>query len=344
MKTITIGKKKIGENEPIFIIAEAGSNHNRKITQAKKLIEIAADAGADAVKFQIFKAEQHYSKKTPKFSYLKSEKSTFNIIKENELPREWIQELSEHSKENNIIFLATPSDREAIDILETINVPAYKWASFEIVDLPLLQYVSSKGKPIFLSTGLSKLGEIEEAIDTIISTGNKNIVLLHCVSLYPSEVKLVNLRAMDTLRQAFNTPVGFSDHTLGLTIPIAAAARGASVIEKHFTISRKLKGPDHRFSLEPKELKEMIKSIRDVELSLGSPIKKTQYEEKEMEKLARRSIIARVDILRGTKITKEMLTIKRPGYGIKPKFIDIVVGREAKKDIMEDECITWEMV
>ena len=225
-----------------------------------------------------------------------------------------------------------------------MDVPAYKWASFEIVDLPLLKYAAGKGKPLLLSTGMCNLADIQEAIDTARSAGNEDIVLLQCTSLYPTQPNQVNLGMMDTMRNAFHLPVGLSDHTLGISVPVAAVARGACVIEKHCTLSRKLKGPDHPFALEPDELKQMVEAIREVEASLGSSIKQMIPDEEEMARLARRSIIARVDIPKGTKLTEDMLIIKRPGYGIRPKFLDIIIGRGAKRDIEKDDIITWEMV
>jgi len=344
---IKIGDRWVGEGELCFIIAEAGANHDKKLRQAKELINVAANAGADAVKFQVYSAETLYSKKTPQFSYLReldTGKSTYEVIRENELPREWLDELAKYCQSKGIIFIATPFDREAVDQLYEIGVPTYKWASFEMVDLPLLKYAAGKGKPMFLSTGMCNLADIQEAVDTVHSTGNEDIVLLHCTSLYPTLPNEVNLRMMDTIRNVFHLPVGLSDHTLGTAIPIAAVARGACVIEKHFTLNRKLKGPDHPFAVEPDELKQMVKAIREVEESLGSPIKKMIPEEEEMARLGRRSIIAKVDIPKGTELTEDMLIIKRPGYGIKPKFLGIIIGREVKKDIEKDDIITWEMI
>jgi len=343
---IKIGNRWIGEGKPVFVIAEAGANHDRKLEQAKELIDIAVEAKADAVKFQTYRAETLYSKKTPQFSYLKDlekGKSTYDIIKENELPREWQKKLYEYACSKNIIFLSTPFDKQAIDELEPF-VPAYKWSSFTIVDLPLLGYAASKMKPMIISTGMCNLADIQEAIDTIYSQKNDNIVLLHCTSLYPTQPNQVNLRMMDTIQNAFYLPVGLSDHTIGIFIPIAAVARGAKVIEKHFTISRKLKGPDHPFALEPKELSEMIMGIREVEESIGFAKKQIIPGEEEMARLGRRSIIAKTDIPAGTKITEDMIIIKRPGYGISPKFINIVIGREAKEDIEADDIINWEMI
>lgn len=347
IKKVKIGDRRVGEGEPTFIIAELGANHDRNLNQAKELIDVAVDAGADAVKFQVYNAETLYSEKTPQFSYLEelsAGKSIYEVIKENELPREWMEELAEYSRDKDIIFFATPFDREAIDQLYEVGVPVYKWASFEIVDLPLLKYAAGKGKPMLLSTGMCDLADIQVAVDTVCSTGNEDIVLLHCTSLYPTELRQVNLRMMDTMRDAFQVPVGLSDHTLGITIPIAAVARGACVIEKHFTLSRKFKGPDHPFALEPEELRQMVKAIRGVEESFGSPIKKMIPDEEEMARLGRRSIIAGVNIPKGTRLTEDMVTIKRPGYGIEPKFLGIVIGREARRDIEKDDIITWEII
>ena len=343
MQKICVGDRTIGEEEPCFIMAEAGSNHNGKLDNAKKLIDVAAEVKADAVKFQIFKAENLYSKYTPEFSYLKG-KNTYELIKSIETPREWIKELAGYCKEKDIVFLASAFDFEAVDLLDKY-VPAFKIASFEITDLELLKYAAEKGKPMIISAGMANLGEIEDAINVTKSVGNEDIILLHCNSLYPTPVEIVNLKAIETMKNAFKMPIGFSDHTLGTHIPIAAVATGACVIEKHFTLDRNLPGPDHSFAIEPDELKEMVRCIRDLEKAKGSGIKeKSKLESEEIYIKARRSVHGKVDIPKGTKITRDMLIIKRPGYGIKPKFIDIVVGREAKRDIKEDEWITWEMV
>ena len=341
---VKIGDRLVGGGELTFIIAEAGANHNRDFDMAKKLIDVAADAKADAVKFQTYSAETLYSKKTPEFSYLKGQ-NVHDLIKSIELPREWQQELAEYADQRGIVFLSTPFDYAAVDELDEIGVPAFKFASFEIVDLELLKYAASKQKPMIISTGMTNLGEIEDAISAIRSAGNDDIVLLHCNSLYPTPPEVVNLRAMGTMREAFKLPVGFSDHTLGIHISLAAVAMGACVIEKHFTLDRTLLGPDHSFAIEPNEFKEMVRCVREIEEAKGSGIKeRSELEGDEMYVKARRSIHARVDISKGIRITRDMLIVKRPGYGIKPKFIDMVIGREAKKDIIEDEWILWEMV
>jgi len=341
-KEVKIGNKKIGGNNPTYIIAEIGSNHNRDKKIAKKMIDKAANAGVDAVKFQTFKAEKLYSKKTPKFS--KDKVSPFDLIKSIELPREWHKELFEYTEKKGLHFFSSPFDYEAVDQLDEIGVPAFKIASFEIVDLELLKYISQKKKPIILSTGMASIEEIEEAIDAIKSQGNDKIILLHCNSMYPAPVDIVNLNAIKTMQSAFQIPIGFSDHTLGIHIPISAVVVGAKVIEKHITLDRKMKGPDHNFAIEPDELKQMVQNIRDVEKALGTGIKNVSKEEKEMYEKGRRSIIALENIPKGTKITREMLIVKRPGYGIKPKFIDNVIGKIAKKVIKADDWLTWDLI
>ena len=347
MKELLIGKKKIGENSPVYIIAEAGSNHNQNMDQAKKLIEIAADANADAVKFQIFSAETLYSKKTPNPEYLEGkvkQRTVWELIKTLELPREWLGELADYSRSHGLIFMCTPFDYNAILELEKLGMLVYKIASFEIVDLPFLKQIAKTEKPIILSTGMASLGDIEDAINTVKQIGNNDIALLHCGINYPPPYEDLNLRVIQTLKQAFQVPVGFSDHTMSITIPSVCVALGASIIEKHFTIDRSLKGPDHKFALEPDELKEMIKQIRETELSLGSPLKILPDSEKNLYKLARRSIIAKKKIPKGKVIEESDIIIKRPGYGISPKFLEIVIGRIAKIDIEEDDIITWNLI
>lgn len=274
-ENIRIGNRLVGEGQPTFIIAEVGSNHNRDLVQAKKLIDVASESGADAVKFQLFKADVLYKRHDP----------MFKVMKENEVPREWVKELSKYANDRGIMFLASPFDREAVDLLQEIESPAIKLASSEAVNLSLLRYAASKKRPILISTGMCDLADVYEAVETISSMGNDDIILLQCTSLYPTESKDVNLRVMDMLRETFQFPVGYSDHTLGYFMPAIAVARGACLVEKHFTLSRKLKGPDHSYALEPDELMQMVKAIREVEQSLGSAVKSILPEEK---KVARR--------------------------------------------------------
>lgn len=341
--SIKLKGRFVGDDESTFIIAEAGANHNRDMGIAKNLIDIASEAKADAVKFQTYSADTLYSRKTPDFTYLKG--NVYEIIKSIELPREWQQELAEYADKKGILFLSTPFDYAAVDELDDIGVPAFKFASFEIVDIELLKYAASKQKPMIISTGMANLGEIEDALNAIRSTGNNNVILLHCNSLYPTPLEVVNLRAMETMREAFKLPVGFSDHTLGIYISLAAVAMGACIIEKHFTLYRSLLGPDHSFAIEPDELKELVSGIKMIDAAKGDGIKqRCSLEDDEMYQKGRRSIIANCDILAGTVITKDMLVVKRPGYGISPKFINIVVGRTARVSIEKDDWIIWEMI
>lgn len=350
MKKIKIGDRWIGAGEPALIIAEAGSNHNRDLNQAKKLIQVAADAGADSAKFQTFSADLLYSKKTPSMSYLKKggllkeNQTVWDLLKENELPREWHPVLAEECKKKNLLFLSTPFDIPAVDELEKLNMQAYKIASYEITHLPLLARVAETGKPIILSTGMADLSDIETALEVIYKKGNDQVILLHCAINYPPKFADLHLKAIETLRQAFQVPIGFSDHTMGITADIAAVALGACVIEKHFTTSRKLSGPDHSFAVEPDELKAMVQGIRDTEAALGSPMKKRTAAEEEMYKLGRRSLVAAKKIAKGTSLTREMIEVKRPGFGIPTKMMDVVIGRTAKTDIGEDDILTWEML
>lgn len=344
MEKIKIANRWIGEGEPCFVIAEVGANHDKKLSQAKELIDIAAEAGADAVKFQNFTAENFVSRKMDYFPTLDSSKSVYDAIKEAELPAEWLGELKEYARQRGIIFFSTPSHKVDVDKLCEIDVPAFKWGSVQITDIPTLKYAAEKGKPMIIATGASDLADVQDAINAVYSTGNREVILLHCTALYPTRIDQVNLKALDTLRNAFHVPVGYSDHTLGIAVAIAAVAKGACVIEKHFTLSRKLKGPDHSFAMEPDELKRLVKAIRETEKCLGSPIKRRLEEEEEIAKLGRRSIVAKVDIPEGTVIDGNMFTLKRPGYGISPRFVDVVIGRTAKRNIEKDDIITWEMV
>lgn len=344
MEALIIKKRKIGEGYPTYVIAEAGSNHNRNYSQAKKLIDIAASAKADAVKFQTYSAETLYSKKTTLPSYLQGRtggKSVWQVIKDLEMPREWQKKLAAYAKSLGLIFLSTPFDYQAIKELEEINIPLYKIASFEIVDLPFIKEIARTKKPIILSTGMASLGDIEDALNAIRQTSSSSVALLHCAINYPPKFADLNLRAMQTLKQAFQVPVGYSDHTMSVAVPSVCVALGASIIEKHFTLDRKLTGPDHKFALVPEQLKEMVRLIRETEASLGSCSKILPVAEKNLYQLGRRSIIAKKKIVRGQIIKKSDLIIKRPGYGIPPKFLEVVVGRKAKRNFQEDEVIIW---
>ncbi|MEW6188638.1 MAG: N-acetylneuraminate synthase [Actinomycetota bacterium] len=344
---VKIGDKLVGEGEPVFVVAEVGSNHDRKLGQAKRLIDAAADAGADAVKFQTFLADKLVAKISPKAGYMKkvSEKeSAYEIFKRIELPREWHPELVRYAKKRGLIFLSSPFDEEAVDLLDGLGVPAFKVASGELTNLPFIRYMAKKRKPMIVSTGAATMGEIWEAILTIKRAGNERIVLLHCTANYPVAEEDANLLAINILRKEFKLPVGYSDHTLGIAAPLAAVALGAVIVEKHFTLSRKLRGPDHFYSIEPNELKAMVKGIRAVEKMMGTPTKKTVKAEQEIRKLARRSIFAKVDIPVGIVIQKEMLTILRPAIGLEPKYLERVVGKKSRVYISQYKPITWDKI
>lgn len=347
MKNIQIGKKVIGAEEPPFIIAEAGSNHNRKLEQAKKLIDVAVEAGVDAIKFQTFSAEKLVAETKLKAKHLNNvseESSTHEIFRKIELPREWHIELARYAEEKGVIFLSSPFDEEAVDLLDEIGVPAFKIASGDITNLPLLKYAARKMKPLILSTGASTLGEIDEAVSSIREVGNEKIILLHCVASYPTSMEDANLTSIVAINNAFNLPTGYSDHTLGIIAPIVAVTMGAVVIEKHFTLSRNMVGPDHFYAIEPAELKTMVENLRAVKKLKGASTKQVVKTELECRKLGRRSIYATVDIPSGSTITKEMLSILRPAIGLDPKFIDIVIGRKAVADIHRYEPITWDKI
>jgi len=348
MRKVRIGNKWIGEGEPCFIIAEAGVNHNGDINLAKKLIDVAEEAGADAVKFQTFNAEAVVTREAEKAAYQKAATgangSQLEMIKKLELAEKDFAGLYDYAQEKGIIFLSSPFDQASVDILDNLGVPAFKIPSGEITNFPLLEYIARKKKPLIFSTGMSTLGEVEEALGVLRREGVREIILLHCVSSYPAKVADMNLKVMETLRYAFRLPVGLSDHTLGITVPIAAIALGACIIEKHFTLDRSLPGPDHKASLEPGELQEMVGAIRDVEAAMGDGVKRLTKDERETQKVARRSLVARVDIPGGATITEEMLAIKRPGTGIEAKYLGMVIGRRAKENIPKDDLITWEII
>lgn len=349
------------DTSKVLIIAEAGVNHNGSLELACKLVDVAKEAGADAVKFQIFKAENLVSSLAEKAKYQEKKtgiaESQLEMIKKLELSFDDFIKIKRYCDKKDILFLATPFDFESVDFLESI-VPLYKISSGEITNLPFLEYVAKKGKPIILSTGMANLGEIEEALTVIlntkrsyesrkpvtITTGNYTfppLILLHCTSSYPPPPEEVNLLAIKTMQDVFKLPVGYSDHTLGTEISIAAVAMGASVIEKHFTLDRNLAGPDHKASLNPDELKAMVRAIRNVEKATGNGIKKPTKTEREIMKNTRRSLVATRDIQCGEIIKKEDIVIKRPGTGIPPKFIEIIIGKKLVRNIRKEEPFKW---
>ncbi len=346
MIKVRIGDRLVGPGEPVFIVAEAGVNHNGQVDLGKKLIDLAKVSGADAVKFQTFSTEKVITKYAEKADYQKLAtgpvESQFDMIKKLELSHEEFTELFNHAKKKNIFFLSSPFDRDSVDLLDNLRVPVFKVASGEITNFPLLQYIAGKKKPIILSTGMSTIEETRDAIDTIRKSGVRDIVLLHCITGYPARIEDANLRTIVTLRDKFKLPVGFSDHTLSIAVPVAAVALGAVLVEKHFTLDRNLPGPDHKASLAPDQLKEMIAAIRDVEKALGTGRRKLTEDEEKIKNLVRRSVVARVNIARGEVITESMLDTKRPGTGIHPRHMNMIIGKRARRNIRRDEQIALE--
>ena len=329
----------------VLIIAEAGVNHNGSIQLAKKLIDKAVFSGADAVKFQTFKAKNVVSKNAPKADYQKQttnlRESQFDMIKRLELDERAHQELIAYCKEANIMFLSTPFDLDSVDLLNELGLQIFKIPSGEITNLPYLRRIGSLCKEVILSSGMSDLEEIGEAIKILTNAGTlkENITVLHANTMYPTPMEDVNLRAMQTIQNKFDVAVGYSDHTLGIEVDIAAVAMGATIIEKHFTLDKTMDGPDHKSSISPEELKAMVSSIRNIEKALGSSIKKPSKSEKPNITMARKSIVASKSIKKGELFTEKNITIKRPGTGISPMKWDSIIGKVAKRDYNIDDLL-----
>lgn len=327
----------------VFIIAEAGVNHNGSIELAKKLIDIAVEAGADAVKFQTFKTENLVSKGAKKAQYQEettsAEESQFEMLKKLELDVEAHRDLIAYCDERNIMFLSTPFDHDSIELLAKLGLDIFKIPSGEITNLLYLRHVGALDKRVILSTGMSDIGEIEDALDILVASGTKksNITLLHANTMYPTPMEDVHLNAMVTIGNTFDIDFGYSDHTLGIEVPIAAVSLGAKVIEKHFTLDRSLNGPDHRASLEPKELKDMVQAVRNIEKALGSRIKKPTQSEIDNIEAARKAIYTKCAIRKGEVFSKDNLIVKRPAIGLSPMRWDEVIGRIATKNYGEGE-------
>lgn len=340
--------RHIGDGEPVYIIAEAGVNHNGDKNLAKKLIDEAAKAGADAVKFQTFHADALVASTTEKADYQKSttpsNESQYEMIKKLELSDEEFIEIAEYAEIKKILFLSTPFDDESVNLLERIGVPGYKISSGEITNFPLLKKVAHLRKPVILSTGMADKDEVADAFSFLKSNGADQIILLHCTTSYPAPFSSVNLRAMQTLQDIFHVPVGYSDHTEGIIIPVAAVAMGACVLEKHFTLDKKMEGPDHKASIDPSELRELISIVRKVETALGDGEKKPSDVEYEIKRIARKSIVAKRDINPGELITDADIAIKRPGTGLGPKFWDTILYRKAKCRIQKDQVLSLDMI
>ena len=346
--TLEFGGREIGTGQPCFIVAEAGVNHNGDLDMAQQLVEVAGRAGADAVKFQTFKAERLVTLNARKAEYQQqttgAEESQYDMLHRLELSTEAHQDLIARCREQGILFMSTPFDEKSADVLETLGVPGFKIASGELTNLPFLEHVARKGRPMIVSTGMACLGEVEAAVRAISATGNRRYALLHCVSDYPASPEDVNLRAMHTLQAAFGVPVGYSDHTEGAEVALAAVALGARIIEKHFTLDRSLPGPDHRASLEPDELRHLVQGIRTVEAALGHGRKEPAQREGATAAAARKSLVANRDIPAGAVLTDDLIAVMRPGTGLPPSMRPHVVGRTARVPIPEGSVLMLDML
>jgi N-acetylneuraminate synthase len=347
IETVSIANRKIGAGEPCFVIAEAGVNHNGNLEIARRLIDAAVEAGADAVKFQTFKAEQVVSALAPKADYqlqtTDAGESQFDMLRKLELSKEAHRELQAYCHTRDVLFISTPFDAVSVDFLDDLGVPAFKISSGEVTNLPLLRHIALKDKPMILSTGMSSLVEVGQAVQEIRAAGNDQLVLLHCVSNYPADPRDVNLRAMKTMAAAFQVPVGYSDHTPGIEVSLAAVALGACLVEVHFTLDRDMPGPDHKASLEPGKLKALVKGIRTVESALGDGIKEPAASEANTASVARRSLVAACAIPAGTKLTLEHIEIKRPGTGLPPAMQTYLVGLTLKENLQAGAVFSKEM-
>lgn len=339
-KEVRIKNRIIGDGHPCFIVAEIGCNHDGKLKQAKEMIDAAVDAGCDAVKFQSFSANKLFNEY---FDYAKKgvRKDWIKFLKSLELKKEWHKLLKDYCERKGIIFLSSVCDEEKADWLERLSVPAFKVPSYELIHLPLLKYIAQKKKPVILSSGIGVEKEIEEAIRTIYKEGNKEVVLMHCVSAYPCRSEDLNLKTIPYYKKRFGVPVGLSDHSLGILSSLAGVAMGANIVEKHITPNKKLPNPDHHFALDFKEMKEWVSGIREVEKSLGK-IKRTPAQGEKDQVLWRRALWAKKDIEKGERIKNDSLMIVRPSPKgtLAPKTIYNVLGKKAKKKIRKGEAIT----
>ena len=345
---MNIADRKISEDEEVFIVAELSANHVHEFKIAVETIIAMKKAGADAVKLQTYTPDTITIDCDNEYFQIKQGtlwdgKTLYQLYKEAYTPWEWQPELKEIAENEGLICFSSPFDKTAADFLEKLNVPAYKIASFEITDIPLIEYVASKGKPVIISTGISELDDIQLAVDTCKKTGNEQIALLKCTSAYPAPLEEVNLNTITDLKRRFKTIVGLSDHTMGISVPIAAVSLGARIIEKHFILDRNLGGPDSAFSLEPEEFTQMVKSIREVEKALGKVNYKLSEKIKKSKKFSR-SLFVVQDITKGEVFNSENIRSIRPGFGLHPKFFKVVIGKKAKKDIKRGTPLNWNLI
>jgi N,N'-diacetyllegionaminate synthase len=340
---ILVDQKVIGSGSRVFVIAEIGINHDGSVNQAEKLIDAAVEAGADAVKFQSFRADRLLIPSRDRYAHqVEGSESAYQLLRRCELSWADQEKLKKHSDRRGVIFMSTPFDEESADFLDSLGVPIFKIASSDITHVPLLRHVASKGKPILLSTGMSFLGEVADAIWSLKSAGAKEILLMHCVSAYPALPQDMNLRAIQTLQSYFELSVGLSDHSQGILLPLIAVALGAVIIEKHFTLDKTASGPDHKVSMDPDDLKTLVASLRDVEACLGDGRKRPSDVEEESRLFSRRSIVAAVDIRANETIAPWMLSFKRPGTGLEPRHWEKVIGMTARRNVEKDTILQWE--
>jgi N-acetylneuraminate synthase len=348
MREISFANRRIGIGHPCFIIAEAGVNHNGDPELAKRLVNAAKEAGADAVKFQTWVTEKLVTPSARMAIYQKRnvghEQSQFEMLKQLELSYDQFRQIKAYADQQGILFLSTPDEEDSADFLTELMVPVFKIGSGEVTNLPFLEHVARKGKPIILSTGMSTLGEVEAAVQAIENVGNQQLVLLHCVSNYPAKPVDCNLRAIDTLATAFRYPTGFSDHTLGTAIAIAAVARGACVLEKHITLDKTMAGPDHRASLDEVEFATMIQAIREIESALGNGIKHPTLSEIETKETVQKAIIAVRAIQAGERIASADLVLRRTPGGLAPSYLPLIIGRRASRSIEPNTIVTLDML
>jgi len=345
---IKIGSLAIGNKERTFIIAELSANHGNDINIAKKTILAAKEVGADAIKIQTLTpdtitldCDNDYF--TVKGGTIWDGRTLYDLYEEAHMPWEWQKELKEYANSIGLIFFSSPFDKSAVDFLESIGVPAYKIASYEIMDIPLIEYTASKGKPMIISTGVASLNDIQEAVEACTRVGNDQIILLKCTSSYPAKIEDANLKTIPNMKETFGVEVGLSDHTLGITVPVLSIALGANVIEKHFILDKSVGGPDSSFSLEPQQFKEMVDSVRDAERALGK-VDYSMSEKKKKNRLLGRSLFVVKDIKAGEKFTEENVRSIRPGYGLPPKHYNEIINREATTDIKRGTPLGWSLI
>ncbi len=348
-KKIKIENGVVGEGEKCFIIGEIGSNHNRNKNVVRKLIAAAAKAKFDAVKFQVYDPEEAFSKKVTTadvgLEYMYGKRVWWKIARDHILmPREWFREMFDYAREKKLIAFSTVHRVEDIEFLLKLGVGVFKIASIDCNHLLLLKEVAKFNKPLIISTGMATIEEIDETVETLVEAGNKKLIILHCISCYPPSLKVINLKNVTMLSKRYGFPVGYSDHSISNAFAVASVALGSCVIEKHITLDRKMEGPDHHFALEPKDMEELVQSVRDVECALGKEERILSKDELAARKMIRRSIVAKKDIKKDELLTMDMVKFARPGKGISPNLFKKLEGRKARKDISAEEIISWGMV